>query len=105
MLNRERRLLWKKVAASTNRPEVLQAAVRLLELNNLTKPSTGTNGLQRTLDETIQARSLPDDLRNDVSNLLAVREATIYGHVGSESLSEDERSKIKTILNRWNATA
>jgi BatD DUF11 like domain len=105
MLNRERRLLWKKVAASTNRPEVLQAAVRLLELKNLTKPRTGTNGLQRTLDETIQARSLPDDLRNDVSNLLAVREATIYGHVGSESLSEDERSKIKTILNRWNATA
>jgi hypothetical protein len=105
MLNREKRLLWKKVAASTNRPEVLQAAVRLLELKNSTKPRAGTNGLQRTLDETIQTRSLPDDLRNDVSNLLAVREATIYGHVGSESLSEDERSKIKTILNRWNATA
>jgi hypothetical protein len=105
MLNREKRLLWKKVAASTNRPEVLQAAVRLLELKNSTKPRAGTNGLQRTLDETIQTRSLPDDLRNDVSNLLAVSEATIYGHVGSESLSEDERSKIKTILNRWNATA
>jgi hypothetical protein len=105
MLNREKRLLWKKVAASTNRPEVLQAAVRLLELRNPTKARAGKNGLQRTLDETIQTESIPDDLRDDVYSLLAVREATIYGHIGSESLSEDERSKIKTILNRWNATA
>src|SRR6202162_1760920 len=32
-LNREKRLLWKKIDTSNSRPEVLQAAVRLLELN------------------------------------------------------------------------
>ena len=53
----------------------------------------------------ISEETLPEDLRSEVRALLEVREATIYGHVGSESLTEDERSKIKTILNRWKATA
>ncbi|HKM57492.1 MAG TPA: BatD family protein [Chthoniobacterales bacterium] len=105
MVNREKRLLWKKVAASKNRPEVLQAAVRLLELNSSGKQRAGTISSYSTLDEKIQNGSLPDDLRHDVSDLLAVSEATIYGHVGSDSLSEDERSKIKTILTRWKAIA
>jgi hypothetical protein len=102
--NREKRLLWKKVAGSNNRPEVLQAAVRLLELSPVKR--TGTpKGVLQPLEESINDKSLPDDLRNEVRNLLAVREATIYGHVGSESLSEDERTKIKTILTRWKVTA
>jgi len=105
MVNREKRLLWKKVAGSKNRPEVLQAAVRLLELNSSGKQRAGTISSYSTLDEKIQNGSLPDDLRHDVSDLLAVSEATIYGHVGSDSLSEDERSKIKTILTRWKAIA
>jgi oxygen tolerance protein BatD len=105
MVNREERLLWKKVTASRNRPEVLQAAVRLLELNSSPNQRNGTNPRYPTLYEKIQSGALPDDLRHDVSNLVAVKEATIYGHVGSEALSEDERSKIKTILTRWKATA
>jgi len=40
-----------------------------------------------------------------VRALLEVREATLYGHVGSDLLTEDERTRIKTILNRWNTTA
>ena len=104
MVNREERLLWKKVAASRNRPEVLQAAVRLLELNSSANQRGETNPRFPTLDERIQSGALPDDLRYDVNNLLTVKEATIYGHVGSEALSEDERSKIKTILTRWKAT-
>jgi hypothetical protein len=39
-----------------------------------------------------------------VRELLEIREAAVYGHVGSESLTENERSKIKTILHRWKAT-
>ncbi len=101
-LNREARILWKKIAASKNRPEVLQAAVRFLELDRPIKRRNGTKTGYLSLDEKIGA--LPDDLRQEVSELLAVKEATIYGHIGSEALSEDERSKIKTILSRWKAT-
>ena len=104
LLNREKRLLWKKIDASSNRPDVLQAAVRLLELNSGERTRGKTNGL-RSLDEAISASVLPEDLRSEVRALLEVREATVYGHVGSDSLTEDERSKIKTILNRWRSTA
>jgi hypothetical protein len=104
LLNREKRLLWKKIDASSNRPDVLQAAVRLLELNSGERTRGKTNGL-RSLDEAISASALPEDLRSEVRALLDVREATVYGHIGSESLTEDERSKIKTILNRWKSTA
>ena len=104
ILNREKRLLWKKIDASNSRPEVLQAAVRLLELNAGTENRHTTPGAH-SLDEVISKETLPEDLRGDVRALLKVREATIYGHVGSDSLTEDERSRIKTILNRWKATA
>jgi BatD DUF11 like domain len=103
-VNREKRLLWTKIVGSKNRPEVLQAAVRLLELSPI-KRSGQQKGLFRPLGESMNDDSLPDDLRNEVRDLLAVREATIYGHVGSESLSEEERTKIKSILTRWKATA
>jgi hypothetical protein len=103
-LKREERLLWKKVVASRNRPEVLRAAVRLLELKSSAKQTNGSNPRNLTLDDKIQSGSLPDDLRNDISHLLTAKEATIYGHVGSEVLSDDERSKIKTILTRWKTT-
>jgi hypothetical protein len=102
--NREKRLLWKKIVGSKSRPEVLQAAVRLLELNPV-KRTGQQKGLFRPVEESMNDESLPEDLRSEVRDLLAVREATIYGHVGSESLSEDERTKIKTILTRWKATA
>ncbi|HYY31065.1 MAG TPA: BatD family protein [Chthoniobacterales bacterium] len=102
--NREKRLLWRKIVGSKSRPEVLQAAVRLLELSP-GKRSGRQKGLFRPVEESMNDKSFPDDLRNEVRDLLAVREATIYGHVGSESLSEDERTKIKSILTRWKATA
>jgi BatD DUF11 like domain len=104
ILNREKRLLWKTIDASENRPEVLKAAVRLLELNSGNQ-SAGKTYQRRSLDEAISAETLPDDLRGDVRDLLELRGATIYGHVGPESVTEDERSKIKAILNRWKATA
>jgi hypothetical protein len=103
ILNREKRLLWKKIDASNNRPEVLQAAVRLLELHSRKRTRAKTIR-HRSLQEVISKEALPEDLRSEVRALLEVREATIYGHVGSESLTEDERSRIKTILNRWKAT-
>jgi hypothetical protein len=104
LLNREKRLLWKKIDASNKRPDVLRAAVRLLKLNSGERTRGKTNGL-RSLDEAISTSALPEDLRSEVRALLDVREATVYGHIGSESLTEDERSKIKTILNRWKSTA
>jgi len=57
------------------------------------------------LDELISEGTVPEDLQSEVRALLETREATVYGHVGSESLTEDERSKIKTLLNRWKLTA
>jgi hypothetical protein len=104
VLNREKRLLWKKIDASNNRPDVLQAAVRLLELNSGNQTRGKATGFQ-SLNEAISTSALPEDLRSEVRALLEVREATVYGHVGSDSLTEDERSKIKTILNRWRSTA
>ena len=103
-LNREKRLLWKKIDTSNSRPEVLQAAVRLLELNSRKQPR-GHKSCPPSLVEAIREEALPEDLRGDVRALLEVREATIYGHVGSDALTEHERSSIKTILNRWKATA
>jgi hypothetical protein len=104
ILNRERRLMWKRIDASNNRAEVLQAAVRLLELNSVNQ--TGRKIARRqSLEEVISKETLPEDLRSNVRDLLDAREATVYGHVGPEMLTEDERSRIKTILNRWKATA
>jgi hypothetical protein len=104
LMDREKRLLWKKIDSSTSRPEFFQAAVRLLELNSRPQPR-GKIVQPQSLDEAISKETFPEDLRSDVRSLLEVREAAIYGHIGSESLTEDERSKIKTILNRWKATA
>ena len=103
-LEREKRLLWKRIHASNNRPEVLQAAVRLLELN----PRRHFRGIAtraQSLDEAIDEEALPEELRLEVRELLKLKEIAIYGHVGSESLTEAERSRIKTILSRWKATA
>jgi hypothetical protein len=96
--------LWKKIDASNNRREVLQAAVRFLELNSR-KQIRGKATRLQSLDDAMSEKTLPEDLRSEVRALLAIRETTIYGHLGSESLTEDERSRIKTILNRWNAMA
>jgi hypothetical protein len=104
ILNREKRLLWKKIDASGSRPEVLQAAVRLLELNSRKQTRRNTD-TPSSLAEVISKERLPEDLRGEVQALLEVREETLYGHVGSDLLSEDERTKIKAILNRWNAAA
>jgi hypothetical protein len=103
-LNREKRLLWKKIDGSGSRPEVLQAAVRLLELNSRKQARRNTD-TPSSLAEVISKERLPEDLRGEVQALLEVREATLYGHVGSDLLTEDERTRIKTILNRWNAAA
>jgi hypothetical protein len=104
LMDREKRSLWKKIDASTSRPEFFQAAVRLLELNSPAQ-TRGKIARPQSLDEAISKETFPEDLRSEVRALLEVRAAAIYGHVGSESLTEDERSRIKTILNRWKATA
>ena len=103
-LDREKRLLWKRIEGSSSRPEVLQAAVRLLELDSR-KHIRGTTTHAQSLDDAVREETFPEELRSDVRELLKVREITIYGHVGSESLTEAERSRIKTILNRWKAVA
>jgi hypothetical protein len=103
-LNRERRALWKKIDESSNRPEVLRAAVRLLELDILSQ-TRGQARDQRSIEELISGEGLPVELRSDVRELLEARGATIYGHLGSESLNEDERVRIKNVLERWKAAA
>jgi BatD DUF11 like domain len=103
-LNRERRALWKKIVASNNRPEVLRAAVRLLELDILSQTRTEAKD-QRSLEEVISGEGLPAELRGELHELLEARGATVYGHLGSESLDEDERVRIKSVLERWKAAA
>ena len=102
-LDRERRALRKKVDASKSRPEVLRAAVRLLELDVLSK----TRGQRdpRSLEEVISENELPAELSKSVRSLVEARGATLYGHLGPESLSEEERVQIKGVLDRWKATA
>jgi hypothetical protein len=104
ILNREKRLLWKKIEGSGSRPEVLQAAVRILELNSR-KQAYRSGDAPRSLAQVITEEKFPPDLRGEVQELLEVREATLYGHVGPDLLTDDERTRIKTILNRWNARA
>jgi hypothetical protein len=104
ILKQERRILWKKIDGSNNRPEVLRAAVRLLELDSGLH-LRGKETQPRPLNELISEGMVPEDLQSEVRTLLDTREATVYGHIGSESLSEEERSKIKTLLNRWKPTA
>jgi hypothetical protein len=105
ILKQERRILWKKIDGSNNRPEVLHAAVRLLELDSRPLLRGKAITQPRPLNELISEGMVPEDLQSEVRTLLETREATFYGHVGPESLSEEERSKIKTLLNRWKATA
>ncbi len=102
--NRERRALWKKIEASKNRPEVLQAAVRLLELDILAQTRNPARD-QKSLEELISEKGLPTELRESVRELVEARGATIYGHLGAESLSEVERVRIKDVLDRWKAAA
>ena len=101
--NRERRALWKKVEVSKSRPEVLQAAVRLLELDVLSR-TRGQTQDPRSLEEVISENQLPAELSKSVRSLVEARGATLYGHLGPESLSEDERVQIKGVLDRWKAT-
>jgi hypothetical protein len=103
-LNRERRALRKKIDVSNSRPEVLQAAVRLLELNVLSKTRDKVSA-QMSLEEAITEEALPVELRSEVRALLEARGATIYGHLGSECLTDDERVRIKNVLDRWKAVA
>jgi hypothetical protein len=103
-LNVERRALRKKIDASNSRSDVLQAAVQLLELDckarSIRKP-----GSPPSLDACLSGERLTEDVRNDLRNLIDARSARIYGHHGSESLTEEERSRIITLLNRWKAAA
>ena len=103
-LTLESRVLQKKIAASLNRSEVLQAAVRLLELDckirNMRK-----QGTPPSLEDWINSERLPAEIRRDLRELVDARSARIYGHHGSESLTEEERSRILALLNRWRANA
>jgi uncharacterized protein (UPF0216 family) len=103
-LNRERRALRRKIEASNNRPEVLQAAVRLLELDILSQ-NRGPAKDQKSLEELIAEEGLPVGLRDGIRELLEARGATIYGHLGSESLTENKRARIKNVLDHWKAAA
>jgi hypothetical protein len=103
-LNLERRALRKTIGASNSRSDVLQATVRLLELDCKAK-SMRRQGSPLSLDECISGERLPGDIRSELRELVDARSAKIYGHHGSESLTEEERSRIITLLNRWKADA
>ncbi len=92
----QKRLLWHKIDASQSRPEVLDAAVRLLELQLLIR----SRGDQvRSLDEAIHA--VPDDLRTALNALIETRGLSAYGGIGSDKLSDEERHQIRQNLRRW----
>jgi hypothetical protein len=79
----------------------LQAAVRILELDCKARRMRG-QGYPLTLEECINGEQLPGDVRSQLRDLVDARSAKIYGHYGSESLTEEERSRIIALLNRWN---
>ena len=104
MLNLERRALRRKVGASHRRSEVLQAAVRFLELDCQIR-SLRQRQTPQSLEEWIEGERLPKEIRSDLCDLLEAKSATIYGHRGPESVNEEERSHIIALLNRWGAAA
>src|SRR5262249_25065817 len=100
----ERRLLLKTKNASVNPSGALQAAVRLLELDCEMR-SLRKQGTPPSLEEWINGDRLPAEIRRDLRDLVDARSARIYGRQGPESLTEEERSRIVTLLNRWRASA
>ncbi|MBV9392652.1 MAG: BatD family protein, partial [Verrucomicrobia bacterium] len=92
----QKRLLWHKINASQSRPEVLDAAVRLLELQLLIR-SRGDK--VRSLDEALHA--VPEDLRTALNALIETRGLSAYGGMGSEKLSDEERHQIRQSLRQW----
>ena len=100
-LNLERRTLRKTIGVSNSRSDVLQAAVRILELDCKARSMRG-QGYPLTLEECINGEQLPGDVRSQLRDLVDARSVKIYGHYGSESLTEEERSRIIALLNRWN---
>ena len=101
-LKLERRALQKRIKASDSRSEILQVAVRLLELD-LKLQSIRKREKPLSLDECISGERLPTEIRNELRDLVEARSARIYGHHGTESLTEEERSSIIFFLNRWKA--
>jgi hypothetical protein len=103
-LDLESRALKKTIDASVNRSDVLRAAVRLFEVDceirSIRKPGTPLS-----LEQWINGDRLPAEIRRDLCDLLDARSARVYGHCGSESLTEEERSRIVTLLNRWRANS
>jgi hypothetical protein len=100
----ERKILRKRIKASGDRSDVLQAAVRLLELDckirGIRKRQT-----TRTLEEWMDGKELPGDMQTDLRELVEARSARIYGRHGPESLTEEERLRIISLLDRWGARA
>jgi hypothetical protein len=103
-LNLEKRTLRKTIGVSNNRSDVLQAAVRILELDCKAR-SMRRKGDPVSLDQCIEGERLPAEVRRQLRDLVDARSARIYGHCGPESLTEEERSRIITLLNRWNPDA
>jgi hypothetical protein len=103
-LNLEKRALRKTIGVSNSRSDVLQAAVRILELDCKARSMRRKND-PLSLDECINREGLPEGVRSQLRDLVDARNARVYGHCGSEPLTEEERSRIITILNRWNPGA
>ena len=100
-LRQEKRSLWRKVNASKDRSEVLNAAVRLLELK--TPISSGNRRFYGSIEEILARVDLPSDLRGSLQKLVHTRAEAVYGHVGEAYLSESERNRIRSLVQQWEA--
>jgi len=100
-LRQEKRSLWRKVNASKDRSEVLNAAVRLLELK--TPVSSGNRRFYGSIEEILARADLPGDLRGSLQKLVHTRAEAVYGHVGEAYLSESERNRIRSLVQQWEA--
>ena len=100
-LRQEKRSLWRKVNASKDRSEVLNAAVRLLELK--TPVSSGARRFNGSIEEILARADMPSDLRSSLQELVHTRAEAVYGHVGEASLSESERYRIRSLVQQWEA--
>jgi hypothetical protein len=101
VLRQEKRTLWQKVNSSKDRSEVLNAAIRLLELK--TAVPSGSQKGNGFLEEAVSSANLPSDIRSGLQELIHTRVAAVYGHIGHGSLSEEERNRIRDLLQRWEA--
>jgi hypothetical protein len=76
----------------------LSAAVRLIQLDQLVRAKGELRHI--TVEEALQRKRVPDDLRNALARMIEKRENCVYAHQ-TYTLSPIERTEIKDLIEAW----